>query len=118
MDSRRGQGGIWGKRSSTERVSKSGGSYRCSLCKESGHKWHKYHKRACSICCEMGHDPNTCLKFVKESDQLPSGDRFHGICGYAHSEYILDAFYVFLGVFGVDSGITEGLDFEVWKLKL
>ena len=119
-DTRQGQDRSAGKGSSSQSSSETGGT-KCRICKEAGHKWNKCSKRVCSICRETGHDPDTCPKIVEEDanlaisegDQLAPGDQLGGICEYANSEYILDAFFsVSTGECDVDSGISKGLDCE------
>ena len=75
-DTRRAQDGNLDKAISIETSSKSGGA--------------KY-----SMYLETGHDPNICPKVVEEDANLAlsESDQLDGICEYAQSEDILDAFF-------------------------
>lgn len=77
------------------------GRSRCSIGKESGHKWFKCSKRVCSIYRETGHDPNSCRQAVNEAanpaisdDAVMSSDKLDGICEYIEAEYVLDALFI------------------------
>ena len=106
---------------------KQGGSTRCNICKETGHKWFECPKRVCSVCRETGHDPNSCPQLVKEDanlaisdgDRLSTGDELDGICKYFQSQYVLDAFFSVSGgkLIDPDSGIREGMGCEVGELE-
>ena len=107
---------------------KQGGPTRCSICKETGHKWFKCLKRNSSVCRETGHDdPNFCSRVAKENanlsisddDRLSSGDELDGMCEYLQAQYILDALFFISGgkLFEPDSRIREGIGCEIGELE-
>ena len=77
-DSRRGQKGSSDNGGGGEVSSKSGG-VKCSICKETGHKWTKCSKQNLP---GDGARPNTCPKIVEEDENLAhsESDQLDGIC--------------------------------------
>ena len=56
---------------------------------------------------------------ISDGDRLSTGDELDGMCEYLQSQYVLDGFFSVSGgkLFNPDSGIREGIGFEVGELE-